>query len=386
MGQRIVTISVLLLSLLAGFYQVYVKPALQVAGYGRTIEPIGNEDCRAVRGLEACEKIVLHQTTGVLYLACSTTSSRLHWVPAGGHLNTTGKSDTDYVATYDPQTGMITRLIVANYNDRGLSLHGMDVVASTNDPDQVFIYLVNHRTPLHGDPQVIGADSSIEIFKAFVGGHEMVHVQTVDSPNIITPNDVVGSSDGKSFYFTNDHGSKMAFARMIKEYLSPGSSVGYCHTEHGCKIVAPRLPSCNGIVRAKNDTIYVANSLHTQLHIYDRQADNSLVLSDIVYTDRGMDNLSIDYDGMVWALGFPKLLAMVYHMDDPLLPSPSSALRFSLNVGRDSFYGKKYRVDKVFEDDGTIASGSTTVVHDSQRGRLFFHGIAAPWLTVCNFR
>jgi len=30
----------------------------------------------------------------------------------------------------------------------------------------------------------------------------------------------------------------------------------------------------------------------------------------------------------------------------------------------------------MFEDDGTIASGSTSVAYDSQRGRLFMHGKA----------
>lgn len=133
-----------------------------------------------------------------------------------------------------------------------------------------------------------------------------------------------------------------------------------------------------------------------------------------------MDNLSIDSEGHVWAaceifrifwtlsfvdinrhlpIAFPKILITVgKHFEDPSLPAPSSALRFSINTGPNAFYGEKYKVDKVrlwffvskmkvftlfgcyqaFEDDGHIASGITTVVHDARHRRLFLHGKAFP--------
>jgi len=155
--------------------------------------------------------IVLHQPTGVIYLACSTPYSRSHWLPAIGSLNSTGASDEDYVATYDPATSQVTRLSTPNFNNgRGLSLHGMDVVPSSSDPQELFIYLVNHRVPL-GDRSAkqVGADSVIEIFKTTVGGKTLTHIKTVEDSIIICPNDVLGSADGKSFYFTNDHAAKV---------------------------------------------------------------------------------------------------------------------------------------------------------------------------------
>jgi hypothetical protein len=53
----------------------------------------------------------------------------------------------------------------------------------------------------------------VEVFKGTVKGkakrkNELVHLRTVYDENVIrTPNDVVGSGDGKSFYFTNDFGA-----------------------------------------------------------------------------------------------------------------------------------------------------------------------------------
>ena len=156
-------------------------------------------------------EIVLHQPSGILYLACANTpSSRAQWLPAMNRLNATGQSSSDYIATYDPITSEVSRLDITNMPNRGLSVHGMDVVPSSVKPDELFLYVVNHRRPVGGnDARMTGADSSIEVFTTLVGSRKMEHYATIEDPLIITPNDVVGSSDGKSFHFTNDHGTKV---------------------------------------------------------------------------------------------------------------------------------------------------------------------------------
>lgn len=131
-------------------------------------------------------------------------------MPASGHFNASGRALDDHVATYNLNTGKVTRLTVESdyITARGLQVHGMDVVASTSDRRRLFIYAVNHRVPLTGDPPVTGADSAIEVFSTTVGSSTMKHLYTVDDPLILTPNDVSGFSDGKGFYFTNDHSVK----------------------------------------------------------------------------------------------------------------------------------------------------------------------------------
>jgi arylesterase / paraoxonase len=91
----------------------------------------------------------------------------------------------------------------------GFSSHGMDVVPSSSNPEELFLYLVNHRAPVNGrDARVVGADSVIEVFKTVVGSRAMVHHATFEDPLIMTPNDIVGSPDGKSFHITNYFGTK----------------------------------------------------------------------------------------------------------------------------------------------------------------------------------
>jgi hypothetical protein len=106
-------------------------------------------------------------------------------------------------------------------------------------------------------------------------------------------------------------------------------------------------------------------------------------MTDMIPTGQPLDNLALDSDGILWAAAFPKLVDMGKHMRNSSHLSPVSALKIYANTGPNSFYGEKYKVEKVFEDDGRIVSGSTSVVHDSERNLLFMHGITASYLTMC---
>ncbi|KAF9568249.1 calcium-dependent phosphotriesterase [Agrocybe pediades] len=387
-GKIALNISVVLLALIAGFYQIYLKHVLAITGVypARVIEPLANTDCKTVPELQACEKIILHQPTGVIYLACSTPSSRAHWIPAANQLNATGASNKDYVATYDPATSRITRLATPDFNNgRGLSLHGMDVVPSESNLNELFIYLVNHRTPIGDKPaQEVGADSVIEVFKAQLGGASMEHVKTVSDPIIVTPNDVLGSADGKSFYFTNDHAARVGLSRHLEILGHKGSSIGYCHIDEGCKYSLDKTHSSNGITSAPNGTIYVSDSIFGGVTALERQTDNTLVVAESISTERVVDGISFDANGQLWGATTPQGLTALKHFGNPKLLSPSSVHRISINTGVNAFYGEKYKVEKTFEDDGTLISGITTVAYDSQRKKLFLHGIASPQLAECN--
>ena len=155
---------------------------------------------------------MLHPPSGLLYLACSTPAERRRWVPALGVLDEDGVAFDDYIAIYDPATGAVTRLTFSGFpTPQGYSSHGLDVVPSASNPNQLFVYAVNHRKPVRGPRKLTGADSVVEIFEATIGGNTLTHLKTVESPVINTPNDIIGASDGRSFYFTNDHGVKVGF-------------------------------------------------------------------------------------------------------------------------------------------------------------------------------
>ncbi|KAI9442366.1 hypothetical protein H4582DRAFT_1928015 [Lactarius indigo] len=370
--------------LLAVYYQISLKSTLSVNGIWRAIEPVGNTACKKVETLQACEKIVLHPPSGLLYLACSSPSDRRHWIPALTILKEDKHTFNDYIATYDPKTGSVKRLAFERFpTSQGYSSHGLDIVPSGSNPEELYVYAVNHRKPVQGLGKEVGANSVVEIFKTTVGGNTLTHVRTVEDPAIDTPNDLVGSSDGKSFYFTNDHGVKIGFARFLEFLGLARTSVGYCHVDDGCKILVTGLLGSNGIARSQNGTIYVGSSKSGQITTFEEQSDHSLVLTDVISTDRILDNLSIDENGALWAAGIHSAVGWLSALSDPTKVAPSSALRVTKNVGENAFFGEKLKVEKAFEDDGTMASGTTSVVHDARRNTLFLSGLYSPHLTVC---
>ncbi|OCB88463.1 calcium-dependent phosphotriesterase [Sanghuangporus baumii] len=352
-------------------------------------------------------------------MACSTQQSRPHWIPATNRLNATGKSSMDYVAFFDPSTSRIKRLETEGFKfSRGLSLHGMDIARSREHPSELLIYLVNHREPLEGkdDGREVGADSVVEIFETKPGSDTMRYIATFKDSVIVTPNDIAATGDEMDFYFTNDHGfvktglvclfSFFDFSNLneyivgwmridldlqarrlnIDALLDLGwSNVGYCHAHKGCKVAADNIVGANGIVRGSDGKYYVASSTSGRIYVFERQTDDSLVLTDLIPLERSVDNLSIDQTGAIWGAGLVHALHLVnVHFETPSINTPSSALRITLNEGEGSYFGEKYKVEKIFEDSGELASGSTSVAYDSKRKKLYLHGIAAPHLTVCD--
>ena len=159
--------------------------------------------------------MVLHSQSGLLFLACSSPAKRRHWVPALTVLEEDETVFHDYIATYDVITGTVTRLTFQGFpTSQGYSSHGMDVVPSASNPEELYVYAINHRKPVHGLGKEVGANSVVEIFRTTLGRNTLTHVRTVEDPVIDTPNDIVGSPDGKSFYFTNDHGTKVGFVSI----------------------------------------------------------------------------------------------------------------------------------------------------------------------------
>lgn len=154
------------------------------------------------------------------------------------HLNATGRGLTDRLVVLDsrgagPLASRIKSLTPTGFagigGDGTLNLHGLDI---WEDPEHnLHILLINHRPPLDPitgqalDAAKIGANSTIELFRAAAGSDTMQHIKTYSHESIQTPNDVAWVSK-EGFVFTNDHSSKVGlvsiiFLHCISELMSP---------------------------------------------------------------------------------------------------------------------------------------------------------------------
>jgi len=370
---------------LAIIYQVFVLPLLLLGGKWRPLESIGTQKCVRDKSLQACEKFVFHRDSGFLYLACSTPYLRSLWLPSVGLVNKSGAGH-DYLAVYDTSSSTSTRLPLVRFNhERGLSVLGMDVVPSSESSSELWVYVINNRAPL-GRPLHAGADSAVEIFKGQIGEKKLKWVTTVENFLIGTPNDIIGFPDGKSFYITNEL-KKSGLQRGYEIFMgTQATAVTFCHVENGCRFAATELMTSNGIARGLDGEIFVSSTWKSQISVLEKQADNTLVLTDVIdIGGGGLDNLSVDEDGAIYVAEHPKIFTTAFkHLPDPKVHAPSAVRRITINTDESSFYGEKYKVEKIFEDNGTIASGITTAVWDSKRKQLFLHGVASSALLACS--
>ncbi|GJJ06417.1 hypothetical protein Clacol_000608 [Clathrus columnatus] len=361
---------------------VVTKSPLEVDPSYILIVGLNNGHCNGIPGLEACEKLIQPRESGIIYLACSNPIHRTFWEPGTGRLNATGRSLTDYIATYDPSTSRITRLALTNFPFiEPLSLQGFDVVTSETNSSELLLFLINHRPPTKAPAITAGADSVIEIFKTLEGSSTMEYIKTIYNPNvIITPSDIVGSGNG-DFYFTNNARSKTGMVRSSDAlFRFKSKSIGYCpyDDQNQCKIVASGLSGASGIIRGPDDIFYVTNNEFGEILLLEQFDDNSLGLIDVIPTEMPMDKLSVDEKGHIYIAAFPKRIQAIREtLNNPSIPSASAVFRLTKNTGHDQFYGKKYNIDKVFQDDGKISSLTTTAVYDQKHGVLYMSGITS---------
>lgn len=359
-----------------------------------------------------------HQTSGLLYLACSSKAGRHAWLPNGDHYDLAKRPNDDYFAILDTKgTGPVAERIkkikpqgfAGNDGQGSYNLHGFGVylgAGGAGSDDLMRLFVINHRPQPEADR--IGANSTIEIFESALGSSTMRHIRTHYDPAVIsTPNDLVPVGPD-AFVFSNDHSVKLGPKKQLDFFL-PRSSIGHCNAK-GCKISMSPVQYPNGMAGGANHPhkdahiIYQASTSTPYIQVLELQADNSLVLVrgggmlmgtyfflkrtpllthlsictlapqiDRIRTDYIMDNLSVDEEGAVWAAGFPKAFAVIDQMKNPhpKAGAPAVALRITKNKGQGAFYGEKYKVERMVEDDGNTLNFVTTVSYDTERKMAF---------------
>ena len=139
----------------------------------------------------------------------------------------------------------------------------------------------------------------------------------------------------------------------------------------------PKLKFPNGLARTSDNLIYVPSAIDGKIRVFTLLASTkTLHLIDTINVGMPLDNISPDANGDIYAAGFPNLYQSGKGFDDPYNEiSPVTIWRISKRSGGGSGDEGAYRVEKVIEDrEARVLSGSTTVRHDVQTGRLFVSG------------
>jgi SpoU rRNA methylase family enzyme len=168
--------------------------------------------------------------------------------------------------------------------------------------------------------------------------------------------------------------------RKELDLILGGGNVVYCRTDQTCSpATSNSLPFANGLVRGHDGLIYVPFSAATYIGVYRISSAGSLEEVTRIPVGMGLDNLSVDSSGNIWAAGVPRVLELIGAVGEPFdKTSPSTIFRIRKTGER------QYEVDKVLEDgEAKLVSGATTAVFDGQSERLFIGGAATPFLIDC---
>lgn len=368
-------------------------------GIGRVVQPIEDFpwDCTRIHHplLESCEHMWLDHDGRKLYGACGNVASRLKWCPGGNNYNVSGRAREDHITVLDidhpgPDGLYGLRQLHLSGFDGDLDLHGFDVQKIAGS-DTLRFWLINHRPPIDPstghflDGNVVGANSTIEVFDLNDASEALQYVKTIASDAIIAPNSLAISEDGMGAVITNDHDTKVGRFRDL-EMLYGSGSLAYCRFDSGkCDIAASKsFAFPNGIVRDRNGFYYVANSLSGSVTVHIMENDR-LVHIDSIPLGYPIDNLSIDTEGSLFAAALPDFVGFVKSAEDPYrLVAPATVLSVNGLVGKREIGANQYNVSKVAEDkDGKALPSITIAVHDVESRQLFLGGIFSPFLGVC---
>ncbi|TPX18487.1 uncharacterized protein E0L32_011600 [Thyridium curvatum] len=398
-------VSVTLAVVIAIAFQLLLKDLVWMGlGIGKHIQPLSDfpYKCRRIDDprFQACEDMWLSESTRQLFMACSTTDGRKHWIPNGLSLNVTGRSLSDAIVAVDIDKpkgdsfefrALKTPGFTGTAGDGLLNVLG---VTGVDDPNGDVELLLNNNRPsldpatgaILPDQTHVGANSTLELFRVSGRSSEMKHLRTFADAHVTTPNSMAPAGAGpgiRRFYMSNSGGPYKTGLKALFGPLFGSGDITYCDgstDELSCKVVSAGHKLPNGMLRnSKDGLIYAASSVTGIISVFRPLPDGGLAEVDRIDIGYGLDNLSEDANGDIWASIYPRGIEILMAFGDPWNAKCKAAV---VRVRREADGG--YSWEKVLEDgDAEVLPGSTVAVHDSKTGRLFFGSVYAPYIGVC---
>ncbi|KAJ3181180.1 hypothetical protein HDU87_001309 [Geranomyces variabilis] len=341
---------------------IWLGPALQIVwrlhGIRPTFSAINTSSCRVLDDpyLNGCEQSVIHSPSGLAFLACAVdTSIRSRWFPPLFHYDQEAAlTPKGAIVVLNLKTAKATPLKLEGFPPT-FHPHGMSVITSPENPDEVLIGAVNHRPD----------GSTIELFSHNLKSHTAQHLETFKDEKILfAPNDLE-LVDRHSFYATNDRGHAKHLGRLALGWAK-GGHVIFKDADGKARVVADKLDYPNGIaLSADKHFVWVADASQAQVIKFERKPNNGLRLRDVVELPHFSDNISVEpTTGAVYVAGIQEGFSCSVVFARNGFACPAAVTKITNNTDQDVFFGKKYKTQPVFVDDGSrIEAISTAGVH-----------------------
>jgi arylesterase/paraoxonase len=323
---------------------ILILKTIRDAGEFATLTPHTNFKCTMVQNVPGPEDIAIDHSTGTAFISSFNRRAFMK-----------GDLIQGAVFAYNLEGKPALKNLTAGLKI-GFYPHGISFYAA---PDgKKYLFVINHQK----------SKNSVELFE--FRNNALVHLETVGGDLMISPNDVTAVGP-RQFYFTNDHGSKSDFGKLLEDYLQLSRSNVAFFDGKKIRVVADGFAYANGIWAADDGKyLYVAATTGKKFYVYEHSSDGSLGSVSEIYLGTGADNIDIDSVGTIRAAGHPKMLTFLKHAKNESNKSPSQILEIVkdekgkyafkeiyLNLGDEisaasvaSAYKKRLLVGSVFED------------------------------------
>ncbi|KAJ2786391.1 hypothetical protein GGI15_001563 [Coemansia interrupta] len=368
----------IVMAVLSSYAYVYLSQSFRMTGLGKTYHNVNTTSCIQMGHgvLHGCEDIEVDPYTGLAYLACGSLKPRQHWLNPDDAYDFAHETQTDHIYAMD-ENDEYTEIRPMELSDSGemipfsqtLRLHGFDIYWNPDDTDDMTFMFVNHQLEHAG----------VSIFSYRRGSDYMLHVETVKSGLLHSPNNIVAMSK-RSFYATNDMKYTRGILREISMNLRiPNGHVVYRNESGEFSIAANHIGYPNGIAKS-GDWIYIASCTDPGVQVYRALPDGSLKYHGRNrYWNSIPDNLHVDHlTGQIYSTSFLKVRQTHKFFKNPSLDTTDTAGTKLLRLTpRGDDPGNGFDVETLLIDSGRLMPTATIAAVQRRNGvkRLLIGGV-----------
>ncbi len=335
MSNKVTLMSKKILIALAVFFLLlllfFVK-TMHDAGQFKKIEPHFAGKVRVIEGITGGEDITIDHHKQIAYISADDRYARM----------VKKKDGFGGIYKLDLTNPEAIPVLLQRTPDLPLYPHGISLYHTPEGKS--YLYVVNHPGNSHTILLYsIQLDESLFLEKSW-DNHDF----------IISPNDVLAVDENR-FYFTNDHGSRSEFGKMLEDFLQLKRSNVVYFDGSNFQIAAKKIAYANGInMNAEKKEVYVASPVGKSILVYHRNAsDGQLTYYKIIPLNTGPDNIEIDENGNLWTGCHPQLLSFLKHASDTSKLSPSQVIKIRKDEKGD------FHPEEILLDSGELLSGSS---------------------------
>ncbi len=310
---------------------IYVFILLKDAGFFHKSENFAFGTCHAQGPIIGPEDMALIPSTPLIIISSdSRTLSK--------------NSQSGDLFLYDTSQNTLTALLVHENLNFNFHPHGLDIISIEN---QIYIYVVNHRTHEH---------TTIEVFKW--EQERLQFIKSISDPLFEAGNDIA-LIDKNKFYLTSDFSTTTPWKQKIQQYLRQASGYLSYYDGQNSEVIKAGLFFANGLSFSENHQIlYIVSMLGKELHLMQIGTSPSYE-SRVIPVNMSIDNIT-RYGKNLIAAVHPNLFKLKKQNENRNFQAPSVIYQISdLDLPHPKF-------EKLYENSGKEISSASVALRLSE--------------------